>query len=294
MNCELCSKSTFKKTPFYYLWNNKEFTLVQCKTCGLIMQSPLPDKIELTMLYADDYFEQGAHGLNITGESYENSRDKLTLAQRTEFIKTIILKYHPQAESIFEIGFAMGHLLDAAKTMGLKTSGMEFSESAVLKAKEKFQLQVKAGNFEESTDIGSWDVIYGGDVFEHFTRPSKVVENLYQHLNSDGMAILIIPSTFNLFSTKLASLVFRISGKRKKMYDKPYHVFEYTSATIKKMLLKEFKEVRIVNMIKKPSQLNLKSGGIEYQLKYLLHFINYPFTKLFNRNGDRLLVIAKK
>lgn len=297
MVCQICGNSVFKPTPFYYKWNNKEFILVKCSHCGLITQDPKPDSNELEVLYADDYFESGAHGLNQLNETYESSRDKQSLEERTKVIRERILKFKPDTKSIFEIGFAMGHMLQAAKEMGMKVSGQEFSETAVIKAKAKFNLDVSAGNFEEidtTKQNGTWDCIYGGDVFEHFTYPDKVAKNMADMLTADGIGVLVIPSTFNLFSTKFAILFYKLLGKRKQFVDKPYHLYEYTTSTIKKILKKHFREVQVINQIKKPSQLNIKTGGIEYKIKYLIHLINYPYTKLFNRNGDRLLIIARK
>ena len=103
-----------------------------------------------------------------------------------------------------------------------------------------------------------------------------------------------IPSTFNLFSTKIAMNVFKILNINKRLLDNPYHLYEYTTRTVFKMFTKYFSQVKIYNDIKKPWQLNIKRKSVDYLLKYLLQYINYPVTKLFNEFGDRLTVVAKK
>lgn len=295
--CVCCGSIAYTPTPYYYVWNNKEFALLACNTCSLITMEPKPDDAELAALYADEYFETGQHGLNRMQMTYEQGQDKNSDAHRRNTIQQNILAYKPDAKSVFEIGFAMGHVLSAARDLGLEIGGIEFSPMAVSKAREKFNIDALCGNFEHidlSAHLERWDCVYGGDVFEHFIHPDKVVHNMHSILKPNGVAIVIVPSTFNLFSTYLATAFYRLLGKRKKFYDKPYHVFEYTPRTIRRMFLKEFKEVQVVNRIKTPAQLNMKTGGIEYKIKYLIHLFNYPFTKLFNRNGDRLLVIARK
>ncbi|MBK9555520.1 MAG: hypothetical protein IPO47_06745 [Bacteroidetes bacterium] len=140
------------------------------------------------------------------------------------------------------------------------------------------------GNFEDldtTPYLNKWDCIYGGDVFEHFGQPTKVVKNMFAMLADGGIAVVIVPSTFNLFSTYFAILFYRITGKRKKFYDNPYHLVVNASHLL------ELQKI-------KPAELNMKGGGIEYTIKKMIHYINYPFTKLFNRNGDRLLVVARK
>ncbi len=297
LHCENCGNTKFHNSPFYYKWNNKEFLLKKCNQCALITLDPKPDELELGMLYSDEYFETGQHGLNKINQTYEESKDKLTMEHRIQVIKNNILKFKPDTKNIFEIGFAMGHILAAAKQMGMEVSGIEFSESAVLKAKEKFDIDAICGNFENinlESQKGKWDCVYGGDVFEHFAHPAAVVSNMHSILKEGGIAVVIVPSTFNLFSTYFAVLFYKILGKRKKFYDNPYHLYEYTPKTIKALFLKSFTDVHVVNRIKKPAELNMKGGGIEYKIKYLIHLLNYPYTKLFNRNGDRLLVIARK
>ena len=79
MHCENCGNDRFSVTPFYYRWNNKEFLLKKCKKCSLIALDPQPTGEELVMLYADDYFETGQHGLNRTAQTYEENKDALTL-----------------------------------------------------------------------------------------------------------------------------------------------------------------------------------------------------------------------
>ncbi|MEZ5014140.1 MAG: class I SAM-dependent methyltransferase [Chitinophagales bacterium] len=270
---------------------------MRCRDCSLITMDPKPNDEELALLYADDYFETGQHGLNRTGQTYEESKDKLDKNLYKEAIQKNILAYKPDVKSIFEIGFAMGHMLSAARELGMEVGGIEFSQSAVDKAREKFGIRAVCGNFETidlTSNAEKWDCIYGGDVYEHFTHPSEVSKNMYAMLKTGGVAIVVVPSTFNLWSTGFANLFFRLLGKRKKFYDNPYHLYEYTPKTIKALFRKYFSDVQVVNRIKKPSELNMKSGGAEYKMKYLIHLVNYPFTKLFNRNGDRLLVIARK
>jgi 2-polyprenyl-3-methyl-5-hydroxy-6-metoxy-1,4-benzoquinol methylase len=295
--CQLCNRRDYKATPFYYRWDNKEFKLVKCRNCGLITLDPKPTPEELVKLYSEDYFEHGAHGLNQVGATYEANADRLSIENRKSYLQRNILQYEPNVKSLFEIGYAMGHLLVAARDMGMKVSGLEFSDYAAQRAKEKFDLDLLSGDFETkdlSAEYNQWDCVFGGDVFEHFANPDPVAAKISKLLKPGGVAVLYIPSTFNLFSTKLAVLVYGLTGKRKKMYDNPYHLYEYTTGTLHKLLAKHFSRVVIVNNIKKPSELNMKTKTLEYRLKRAVHYVNYPFTKLFNRNGDRLLVLAYK
>lgn len=297
MLCEICHRDQFRKLPFYYAWNNKEFQLVKCRHCRLITIDPKPNAAELKELYSEDYFDHSAHGLNTLQQTYEASRDAIPPGEWQQKVRQTILKAKPDAKSLFEIGAAMGYFLNAAKSLGLTVSGLEISMAANRRAKEKFDLDLYDGDFETtdlSGEYGKWDVVYGGDVFEHFSHPSIVVEKIYRMLKPGGIAYLVVPSSFNLFSGILATGILSLAGKRKQMADNPYHLFEYTSATAKKMLQTQFGNVRVINAIKKPSELNLKNKSLEYRIKQCVHYINYPYTRLTGTHGDRLTIIAQK
>src|SRR5687767_12734658 len=105
-SCQLCGNNDFNATPFYYRWDNKEFTLVKCKSCGLITLDPKPTPEELVKLYSEDYFESGAHGLNQVAETYEANMDKQSIDNRNDYLKTNILRHAPNVKSLFEIGYA--------------------------------------------------------------------------------------------------------------------------------------------------------------------------------------------
>ena len=294
-HCPVDGGLNYGALPYYYEWKNKRFQFVKCKQCGLVTIDPKPTEEELNELYGEEYFDHGAHGLNQQHKSYEDVRDAVPLAEREKNFRNKILKFHPSAKSIFEIGAAMGYQLNAAQLCGLKTGGLEISEAANKRAKEKFGLHLYKGDFERidlTNEFGKWDLVYGGDVFEHFSNPDIVVKKIHQLLAPGGKAIIIVPSTFNLFSTSIATSLLKLSGRKMKLPDNPYHLFEYTSSSMKIIFQKEFKHVQILNQIKKPSELNMKSGSMSYQLKRVVHFINYPFTKMFNSNGDRLTLIA--
>jgi 2-polyprenyl-3-methyl-5-hydroxy-6-metoxy-1,4-benzoquinol methylase len=297
MICPVDQSTVFDQVPFYYQWNNKRFQMVKCRDCGLITLDPKPTEEELQLLYSEDYFDHGAHGLDHYQKTYEEMKDAVPMKERVQNIESTILQEKPDATSLFEIGAAMGYYLDAARSLGLRVSGLEISASANKRAKEKFSIDLYSGDFEKidlSTEYGKWDVVYGGDVFEHFSNPGIVVEKIFHLLKPGGIAYIVVPSTFNLFSTRIATFGFRLLGKQQKLVDNPYHLYEYTTSTLKKIFETCFNEVKVINKIKSPRELNLKTKSLGYRIKYMIHLLNYPVTKMFGVNGDRLTAVARK
>lgn len=297
MNCQACKGVNFRQLPFFYFWNNKRFQLEKCSNCGLVTIHPKPSAEEIALLYSEDYFDHGHHGLEERQKTYEQLKDATSMADLEKKLQHTVLKAKPDAKSFFEIGAAMGHLLKAAQNMGMVVSGLEISEPANKKAREKFGFDLYQGDFEEldmTSEYGQWDVVYGGDVFEHFSNPAIVVDKIHKMLRPGGIAYLIIPSTFNLFSTSVATFIFRLMGREQRLVDNPYHLYEYTSATAKKMMQTRFADVVILNDIKRPSEMNQKNKSVAYRIKYLFHFINFVFTKITGQRGDRVTIIARK
>ena len=271
--------------------------MVKCHHCGLITLDPKPSESELQLLYSQDYFDHGAHGLDHHQKTYEEMNDAVLPEIRMQKIKNTILREMPDAKSLFEMGAAMGYMLDAARKLGLKVSGLEISSAANKRAKEKFGIDLYRGNFEKidlSSEYEKWDIVYGGDVFEHFSNPEIVVEKIFRLLKPGGIAYIIVPSTFNLFSTKIATVGYRLLGRQQKLVDNPYHLYEYTSSTLRKIFETQFDHVRVINNIKKPGELNLKTKSVGYRIKYAIHLLNYPVTKILGVNGDRLTAVARK
>jgi SAM-dependent methyltransferase len=297
LNCQACDGKIFRQLPFFYFWNNKRFQLVKCSHCGLVTVEPKPSKEEIALLYSEDYFDHGHHGLEERQKTYEQMKDAVPLASLEQKLQHTALQAKPDATSFFEIGAAMGHLLKAAQNLGMVVSGLEISDAANAKAKEKFGFDLYKGDFEEldmSAEYGKWDIVYGGDVFEHFSNPAIVVDKMYKMLRPGGVAYLIVPSTFNLFSTSTATFIFKLLGKEQRLVDNPYHLYEFTSSTAKRIMQTRFSDVVILNDIKRPSEMNQKTKSMAYRIKYLFHLINYPYTKITGKRGDRVTIIARK
>ena len=295
MECNLCSANESEALPFHYLWEGKTFRGRRCRNCGLIALDPLPTDAELARLYDAGYFESGLHGLDKAGLDYETLTDDKAVADRG-FIRRVIGSRHPDAKSLFEVGAAMGHFLAVAREAGFHVDGLEFSPPAVERAGAKFGLDLMCGNIETadlSDRLGAWDVVYAGDLLEHLRDPSAALAKMRALLAPGGICVVVLPGTFNLLATRLATSVYARLGRDKRLPDKPYHLYEYTIETARRMFEAHFGRVEIICEASPPRALNLKNRSADYLAKYLLQFLNYPLTRLTGRFGDRMTVIAR-
>jgi SAM-dependent methyltransferase len=296
LKCNFCGSTDHRHLPFHYLWQGRRFSGRKCAGCDLICLDPMPTDQQLIDLYSEDYFDSGLHGLDAAGVDYETLADARRAAAR-DFLQRVVRPRHPQAESLFEIGAAMGHFLHTAQAEGFRGSGVEFSAAAVARAREKFGLELLCGDIETldlSQQQGKWDVVYAGDLLEHLRNPSGVLQRAYDLLAPGGICVMVLPGTYNLLATRLATRLFTLLGRNKQLPDKPYHLYEYTTATARRMFERSFDEVEIICEASKPGGLNLKNRSADYLAKYLLQIINYPLTRVTGRFGDRMTVIARK
>ena len=296
MNCNLCGNDDFQRLPFHYLWEDKRYQGMRCRACGIVVLDPLPSDEELVRLYGADYFDHGLHGLDRMGTDYETHADA-SLAKARSYLREEILPRIPQARSVFELGGAMGHFLRAAAAEGLRTGGVEISAAAVERAREKFGVELHCGNIE-TIDVEpwaeSWDVVYAGDLFEHLRDPSGVLTKVERLLVPGGICVMRVPGTFNLLSTRLGEFLLRLGGRDRRLPDAPYHLYEYTDKTLRRIFADHFDEVEIICEATPATALNLKDRSPAYLAKWLLQLVNAPLTRLTGRFGDRMTVFARK
>lgn len=296
MVCNSCGGEKFTLEPFHYWWDERRFDGVRCRACELVSLSPMPSDADLAKLYDGDYFARGLHGLDQLRQSYEQWADAAMEVSR-RFLLDELLPRRPGARSVFEIGAAMGHFLESARREGLAVSGLEISPAAVTRAREKFGLELACGNieaFDPGPWAGRWDLVYAGDLFEHLRDPAGVLGKVETLLSPGGLFFIRIPSTLNLLSTRLAAPLLRASGRSRRLPDPPYHLYEYTPATIGRLFARHFARVEIRQEAMAPERLNLKGGSPAYLAKRALQVVNAPLTRLTGRWGDRLTVCGRK
>lgn len=294
--CNLCGGGVFVGMPFHYVWEGQRFDGVQCRDCRLITLSPLPTDAQLQRLYGEDYFAGKLHGLDRLGVSYESWADGQAARARA-FLRGELLRRRPGAARLLEIGAAMGHFLAAARDEGLEVAGVEISAAAARRAREKFGLDLLCANIEQVDQPawrGRWDIVYAGDLFEHLRDPAGVLRHVHELLAPGGLFAINLPGTFNLLSTRLATPLLQLAGRSRRLPEAPYHLYEYTTATVGRLFAGRFGRVEVVNLATPPWRLNLKSRSPAYLGKLALHALNWPLTGLTGRYGDRMQVYGWK
>jgi Zn ribbon nucleic-acid-binding protein len=293
-SCPLCGSTNSKAFPIYYTLREKRFDARECASCGFVYVAPKLTPDELAFMYSDDYFlhdgaDSGAH----------SSTDYETAARRGSVKFPVVLgaikKYVPSGKYL-EIGTGMGHFLKYAHDNGYDTFGVEFSELGAKHAQEKLGLNVVRSSFEDyAAPPESFDVIFMGDVLEHFVEPKAQLERAYSLIRKGGAVACEVPGMFNTLVGRAAVMGYRLMNHTKKMPMPPYHVSEFMPDTLRKIYLDSgFEKVIIIQRIRSPKVITLRGSVMEKLLKRAIHYPNYALTKTLGVFGDRLLAIGIK
>jgi len=295
-HCNLCHSKAGKAIPFRYLFKERYLQAIKCSDCGLISIWPRPSDEEITEMYAEDYFtgaDNSTHHMDVEYLSI------LSAGDYKEGVEQMKNRCAP-GSTILEIGCATGNYLAALKKSGYHVKGIELSGFAVDYAKKNFGLELINKPFDNNL-IGNgiseqeFDVIVMGDVLEHFTDPTEAMHLVYKILKPGGVALIQVPGTLNLLSSKLAFFIFNLIGKQKTMTIPPYHLTEFSASSIKRMCEKAgFSKIKVENHIKPPHTIPLRGSFIEKMVKKGMQYPNYYLTKWFGIEGDRIHVEATR
>ncbi|AMS26378.1 hypothetical protein AEM51_04430 [Bacteroidetes bacterium UKL13-3] len=293
--CNLCQSSKAHQVPFRYAFKDRFLWLMQCDECGLRSIWPRPSDSEIVEMYAAEYFTEADSATHHMNDEYVKL---LSAGDYSSSVKEME-QYAPQG-SFLEIGCATGNLLNALKNAGFKVKGIELSEFAVKYAKEHFGINIINKPFDDKlfgneVSENEFDIVLMGDVLEHFTDPTASMRLVNKILKPGGVAIIHLPGTLNLLSSKLAFLLYKLIGTQKTMTIPPYHLTEFSAKTARKMCLQTgFSKVVIRQDVKHPSTIPLRGSFIENMVKKYLQYPNYYLTKWFGIDGDRIYIEAFK
>lgn len=190
--------------------------------CGFIYVNPRPDVETLSRLYHSYHLRDGK-GAN----SWALLMNKV-FKKAASFIR----KQFPSGGRLLDIGCGYGHFLNLMNNYGWDTYGLEPSYPAVSYARTQ-RLRVTHGTLNSTRyDANYFDVITMFYVLEHLPDPVGILLEVNRILRPGGLLVLRVPHT-----TPIVSL-FSIVGIKNNLYDLPFHLSDFSSRTIRRILEK--------------------------------------------------------
>jgi SAM-dependent methyltransferase len=192
--------------------------IVQCSSCGLVAQDPLPPSSEIAGFYPPSY-------------SAYNSNTIISWMCRVVFALDAgrISVLVPKDGSILDVGCGNGMALLAMRRFGFEhLAGLEIDPSAVQRAQES-GLDVRCGDLI-STDFpdASFDLIRMGHVIEHVLDPMATLHCAYRLLKPGGILMGETPNR--------DCLDWRIFKKYWGALHIPRHIFIFSDVNLRQAL----------------------------------------------------------
>ena len=249
VSCDLCgsnkTKELYRTRDERFKTCDYQFSVVECKSCGLAYLNPRPDYVSMQAFYPEQFFKN------------RDDTEKALCKYEREFGKISRL-----SGRLLDMGCANGGFALYAEENGFKAEGLETAD----KARNPNALKIHK-SFNEIPD-SSFDVVTAWAVFEHLHDPKKYFKEIAHVLKKDGEFIFLVP---NFASYRSKAMMYE---------DIPRHLFFYTPKIVNQYLNKAGLELDFIEQ-----DNSIYYGGHRKFLVYLaLKCINRSFLYRHRKN----------
>jgi 2-polyprenyl-3-methyl-5-hydroxy-6-metoxy-1,4-benzoquinol methylase len=266
-----------------------EFNFCRCISCKYVFDNPRPSFAEISAFYSkagkyDAWLEE------------ERARDVLWKRRLKK-----LLRHRPKG-TLLDIGTGYGQFLHHAKLFFSEVTGTEVSGSAVALAKEKYGLDLLAGQVEElHLPPQSFDTITLFHVLEHVPDPGKLVRQCHAMLRPQGMVIIAVPNDVLAWSSKIKKFGSRLGvqafqkfspklGISRAGASSEIHLSHFTPSVLRRLV--ENSGLRVMEESLDPYYASRGIRLLRNNAKYSLHCILHAALKI-NRY-DTIWMVARK
>jgi SAM-dependent methyltransferase len=286
--CALCDGTDLRPLGMEYEFRGR-FPAVECRRCHLRFLSVQPDAQALAELYSPAYFE----GDYRCGRAVATSFDEAAFRDENRGLLDEFARWTTPGR-LLEVGCAGGWLLKQAIERGWQAQGVEFSEVAADHAHSLF-LEVHHGDLMSAhLPAASFNLVYMGDVLEHVPDCRAVVLECARVLKPGGLLYVRGPVTTNSLARSLALAACRAAGRAITLREPPYHLWEFTPATLTRLFASCGFEIVYRQQSKiPPGHAHGEKTALQRAAMGMLDAVNVPITSLFNARGDRIVMVGR-
>ncbi len=257
--CNLCESDNVT-----FFCDKKGYHLYKCNNCKLLMISPVPQSIDV---YDVSYFSGAEKGFGYV--DYDADKEPMT-GTFNHYID-LINNLGVSEGKLLDIGAATGFFMSLAKNRGFEVVGVELSDFAARKGREK-GLNIVTGDLLNTQFMsGSFDVVTMFDVLEHVPEPKKLIAEVKRILKPHGLVIINTPDAESLWA--------RILGKKWQLIMPPEHINYFSPKNLSKYLSDHGFEVKVNTKI-----------GKRFTLQYILKMLyKWQGFRIFLVKSNRIL-----
>jgi SAM-dependent methyltransferase len=189
--------------------------VLRCTGCDLLATWPRPDDATLRRLYeSPEYFDERSMG---------SAAVEAGLAQAREILQRL-----PSADGpILDFGAGTGHLVRAARALGVRTDGVEPSRTARALARDLYGIDLMSNLPDSESRYSAVTLVH---VLEHVPDPVAELKRLRSLIATDGIIYIEVPHA--------GSADMWLPARRRLILDLPAHLHHFTPKTLAAVLAK--------------------------------------------------------
>ncbi len=302
--CTSCNSTRF--SIICERWDGSKVT--KCLDCQLEFVNPLPSEEYLEELYNQDMLAGGAKTSSSLLRDYIQERNdrKKSYNKLYQARLQLIEKFYPKQGKLLDIGCAAGFFLEAAKSRGWETHGLDVMPDYIQFAREELHQENVHCNTLEKMEYskGSFDVVTLWDLIEHVKVPLATLKEINRVLRPGGLVVIWTPNARNAAYLKEAWIGYHIrlhlnflsSASLSNLLDgSGFQTIHHSTNKAKKGFFSNFKSEGYQKPLQPSSGLNKVWKGVKRDLKNAVNPINYLSPLLDQLGyGFNLFLIAKK
>lgn len=188
--CKLCDSDNISTIEVVDQKNNSKFPISICKQCGLVQQTDIPSKEELSLYYTHNY--RIDYKKTYTPKLKHIRRAGLAALDRINFLKESAININDYLKLI-DIGAGGGEFVYLSKKIGFHALGIEPNHGYSDFAKREYDVEIANSMLDELTE-SSADIVTIFHVFEHMANPLTVMKKIFDILKDGGLLFIEVPN----------------------------------------------------------------------------------------------------
>lgn len=224
-NCPVCGSITDYSNVKVEIYGAK---YVQCKNCTHIYVSNRPSTIAINNFYLNNVTYAATY---TDKKSAEYRLQTIAISWLEWTIDVYEKQYGIKPKKILDVGSGAGHFVEACRRYGIKSEGIELSESSRKFAKDIWGIKLDGRDFNNIyKEYEGYDIVTFWGLLEHTPNPGILVNNAYNIISKSSNGGLLISKLprWDSLSTAIQSLV---PGSVIRHLDPQGHIMAFTDAS---------------------------------------------------------------
>ena len=227
--CVACCRPNSK-----VFWRDHNRTIRHCHSCDLLFVFPQPDHTTLHTQFQSDYFRPSQSDAPTRLELEFETWRKPTLTRIVQLIRSL-----KPAGKLLDVGCASGELFEHFRDGGWGLYGVEPSEMAFSRARQRFgrdpQVQLFNSYLSDvSFEPKSFDVITVLESLYYMPDPRRELSYLARVLKDDGLLAIAVPGYAYQRLRHSGPISYLLAGSRCSLT--PSHLFYFSDKSMTTLL----------------------------------------------------------